>query len=712
MNHWYFEFSNGAYPYIIAIGLVFVVISAFYYRHTIPRLSTALKTMLFVFRALAIMAIALLMCFPTLVFTEEKTTGDKIAVMIDKSGSMGFEEDGITRMEKAKRLSSTLNSFGNRQQLLYFTFSDTLKEVSDISSIAHDSSLTSLSGAIQNLMKSEHALDIGGILLVSDGGNNFGSDPVFQSSRAGVPVSAIALGDTTPVPDISIDYINSPDIVYRGEDIGIEAVLKSDIDKPIDARLELYRGNRRIKTQNVLLPGGGSAKRIILTAEADSVGVFEYRLALGSDYKERFTANNYRSVSVNILKDRLNILLAGGNPSWNFSFLKKELEANDKYNISYYLPGKTPKLIFKPQKDGIENFDCVIFTDIGNDTYNRYGSDIDRLLDAGRLNAFFVLSPQSNTGRIQRLLRKIELLEENKRCYSTDGQFIPEVVNQSIPDALLKLPEGNSYQKFSSMPPLKYQLIGLNPGDKWQIAIKTSMQNARNIPALLHSVINGNRIVVFNGGPLWRWDFYMNRGEAPDTSAGIMIDNIITYLTVGGQSEPIDITTDKRLYSSGEQVNFRARMLDENYRPLEGGTVMVQLRREDSPSPSFEIFPVEKGNFEGSPGRLPAGDYSYNAYFTVGGDTLETKSGSFKVQSYSEEFRSLTANRELLRKIASASGGNYYDVENIDDLDIPKNQGSIKLQNPYRLASLPVILVIIIALLALEWGVRKRRQLP
>jgi len=340
MQDWSLEFGNGSYPYFLLIGIALIVMVGAYYRKTVPELPSSLKLFLFVFRTLSIILIVLFLCLPTLVVTNERVTGQKLAVLIDNSGSMGFSDDGVSRSRQLQSIFNEFESGVSAGNLIAFSFSDSITRLPSMAVPPPDSNLTALGDAIREIATLQNSFDIGGMLVVSDGISNYGSDPSYEAMRAGIPISAIALGDTIPMPDISIEDVKAPEVVYRGEQIDFDLTLKSDMQNDIQAELETYSGKKRLRSQTVLLPRGGAAKDVRISIPADSIGRFNYRFDLRSNFPEHLTNNNSKAASVQILKDKLKIFLIGETPNWEFSFMKRILSSNNKYSISSYLPGK------------------------------------------------------------------------------------------------------------------------------------------------------------------------------------------------------------------------------------------------------------------------------------------------------------------------------------------------------------------------------------
>ena len=90
------------------------------------------------------------------------------------------------------------------------------------------------------------------------------------------------------------------------------------------------------------------------------------------------------------------------------------------------------------------------------------------------------------------------------------------------------------------------------------------------------------------------------------------------------------------------------------------------------------------------------------------------KPESFLVQPSGLEFRDATLKREFLQRLADASGGAYYSLD--DAADIPMNlRGRRTSTSIYRaeyLWDMPFLWGLVLLLLSAEWVYRRRKGLP
>ena len=178
--------------------------------------------------------------------------------------------------------------------------------------------------------------------------------------------------------------------------------------------------------------------------------------------------------------------------------------------------------------------------------------------------------------------------------------------------------------------------------------------------------------------------------------------------------DSIRLASDQSIYKSGERVGLSATVLDENYSPLENSIVNVVVKpvgREDSLIVS--MVQESPGRFSADLGLLPSGDYILDGRVVWEDKVLKQVSGKFKVEGFSLEEETLFLPPDMMQKISQAAGGKRYtiaDFENIsEDLStIPRFRTE---SYETRIAGNIWVLIIILALLSIEWMVRKRLQL-
>ena len=116
------------------------------------------------------------------------------------------------------------------------------------------------------------------------------------------------------------------------------------------------------------------------------------------------------------------------------------------------------------------------------------------------------------------------------------------------------------------------------------------------------------------------------------------------------------------------------------------------------------------GHYRGSWGGLEPGDYHYKAEAQAGDVLIGADEGSFLVEQHSIESVDVRADQALLSEIARRSGGNHRPLAQWRQL-LPLMPLQKRLVE--EAATLPLWgptwpLMLVVALLGIEWGLRKR----
>ncbi len=95
------------------------------------------------------------------------------------------------------------------------------------------------------------------------------------------------------------------------------------------------------------------------------------------------------------------------------------------------------------------------------------------------------------------------------------------------------------------------------------------------------------------------------------------------------------------------------------------------------------------------------------------GPALESAQTSFTVGPLNREARNAAQNRELLKRIASETGGGYYTAGQVDKLldDITHTENASSIRVSYDLWDMPINFLLVVGLAAGEWFIRKRKGL-
>ncbi len=262
---------------------------------------------------------------------------ESLILVIDDSRSMSAGKNGEqTRIEKAKQdLIALLRKMSRRDEIILVLSShveappgtmgvaDAVSKIRDIRATGGPVDLGRLSdAAVEAVSQASHQQRR--VLIVSD----FQSHMFGRGALESVDTVAASLADLTPQPivgfwnfgigtdelnNVSVDSIavDSPAVV-AGRSTQYSARIRNASDNPVnDLRVIWSLGGQALEPRLASIPARASATSR-LNHRIDAPGVYEVSVAV--EHGDALTADNRRSVAINVMRE-INVLLVDGQPS-------------------------------------------------------------------------------------------------------------------------------------------------------------------------------------------------------------------------------------------------------------------------------------------------------------------------------------------------------------------------------------------------------------
>ncbi len=205
----------------------------------------------------------------------------------------------------------------------------------------------------------------------------------------------------------------------------------------------------------------------------------------------------------------------------------------------------------------------------------------------------------------------------------------------------------------------------------------------------------------------------------------------------------LDGLLNKSVYQTGESVRVRAMVRDERGDATKYAQVNCILRRA-KPDPKkkeesqYPLNPVETrvGLYDVTIENPDKGDWVVELSASKDGKPLGKQELKFQVIAPPEEMYKLAANPDLLRKIATDTKGSFYELAQLpnlidemirsDKISAKPTQETVAMSNTPRLLAamfdsnpkwdpnydLPIQAGLVFLILAIEWMLRRKWQLP
>jgi hypothetical protein len=181
------------------------------------------------------------------------------------------------------------------------------------------------------------------------------------------------------------------------------------------------------------------------------------------------------------------------------------------------------------------------------------------------------------------------------------------------------------------------------------------------------------------------------------------------WLVAPSEEQRVKIRTSKRMYSSAEVVRFSAQVYGADLAPRDDAALDLRVT-SGSRTESVAMRSRGNGRFEGDLMPWAVGEYRFAGSAQAGGDTLGTDRGMFAVEPFNVELLDPRARFDLLRQVAQVSGGGFAPAAHADTLlsKLKFEPRVVVTRREVPLWRKGLLIWAIIALLAIEWTVRKR----
>jgi hypothetical protein len=715
----------------LALALAFSTLAAVVlYRRTSPTLPVRLRLVLGVLRWLAAFLLLVMVLAPTVRLVRTATSASTLAVLVDNSRSMTYPETH-RKLDLARAALSpdVIEGLESKARVRFFAFSDTAGPIAveRIAGLEAAGSRTDLVTGLRSVLK---ALDQkpSGIVLVTDGGANFGEDAVHFSSTLKVPIHVVSLAATTPTPDLSIDRVEANETASAGSKITV-AVLVSGRAAEGATSLAVADSTGEVSRQAVTVSAGGGRQRVVAELDAGQPGLHRFTATLAPLGGEQVVANNSATFSVKVTKAKIRVALVAPHPSWDFAFAKRNLESDPNVELVVVLsPGSEMAVkaagITNDLRSAVVSSDVVIV--LRGAALGGVAADLAKAVWDGA--SALVVSPDA-TGSVPEALNPFEVSRKAGPRFDQARLVSPMLAEAGVGHAIFSSEAAQAGRLWSSLPPVPVDasIVGAKPtagvvldgmverGGTGLGAGAASQAGQGGVPLAVVLRHGLGRVVGLAGYDLWKWDLVPKTFGVEASAFRELLAGSVRWLTEQEETKRLALSTSKSDYLWGEPVALLARVLDDDLRPLARAKVSVEVTDRERGGAVFGPAMVERsvGNHSGSADLLAPGSYMARAVATVDGEAYAEDATTFAVSARGLEDSGFDGDAALLASLARETGGRVYPAGSATSLMDDINPGNVITRTYKDLRvrlGLPAFLVLA-GLLGAEWLIRRRRML-
>jgi hypothetical protein len=734
-------------PWWLAVAIVAAIgaLAAVEYRRRPAAAMSPLKRgTLAACRAAALAALVLCLLRPVASAPPQDSRDGVVAVVVDRSLSMGLRDGGETRLARAKTLARSvlIPALSKSFTLEIYGAGDRLAPAS-LDALSADEQSSDLAGAIAAVRDRDRGERLKGIVLLSDGADTgqLPTDRLEESigRRAGsAPVFAVGIGPTAPVRDREVAGLIAGEQRLEETTIDLRASLVTSGFGRTPFTVRVLANGREVESRRVTPVADGAPLDEVFTVAPDPAVPTVYTVEIQADPGEAAAENNTRSVLVSPAGRRRRVLMIEGAPAFEHSFIRRAWARDPGIEIdvagrkgrnvdgrdTYFVQAPMARAAalargFPGRREDLYAYDAVALANVEADLLTREQLTMIAEFVSKRGGGLLVVGSRSVAARglgDTPVEAALPLDSSDRR----GDQPRPAHVNSPSPvDKLVLTPEGEQHpatrigesladtrRLWAALPPLAFTspVGGLRKG-------ATALAVASAPTGIVYPVIavqryGRGRSMIFSGEASWRWKMLL---PATDRSFELFWRHAVRWLA-GASPDPVSVAIDDAA-AIGDDTTMEIEVRDAAFVPSGDAAVTATVTRSDT-----EREPVNVRQ-TGTPGRYAAdlrfeksGLYRITVEAERQGVRLGTAERWVYAGGVDREFSNPVVNEGWLRRLARDTGGRYVRPADVSSIPGWLRESASTLAAPGRreLWHEPWVYALIVGLLAAEWILRRR----
>lgn len=746
-----FEFAYGLHPLLALLvlaalgGLVW-----FFYRRTTRAVDPFWKRIMVGLRVAAVLLIVLILMRPAVTTWQVDPQQAYLAVLIDDSESMSIaDQNGQTRLERVReRLygnDGLIAPLSELYQVRVFRFdrhTGRVASADDLQAGGSDSWIGASMDAIDNQLR---GLPLGAVLLISDGAETGGVDPVAAAQRFAardVPVFTMGVGQEQLARDIGIVSVQVDETILDDAIYNVQLTLSQSGYEGESVELRIRDEDDVVASQTVRLGPDGTERRYEMELQPQRREPIVYELEVDLMPDEAIPENNrYRFLVDNSERPPLNILYVDGYPRNEFKFIRRAADIDDNLRLASYLqtgPGRFYRQGlesslelsggFPSTREELYQYEALVIGGVNRDFFSNAQIGLIQdfvaergggLLVSGLLEDTFAESRLADVLPLT-LVRSSQLpsfLQGGTRRgnHATGETFTPRLTREGELSAMLQLhsDDTRNRQQWQELPDLQgvYVTGRPKPGASVLMEHPSLQYQGQAAPIMATQRYGSGRSLFITTASTWRWQMLMH---STDDSHERLWRQMLRWLAVSAP-ERVRVDFDREYYHAGDEVTVTATVRDERFEPDNNASLWLQLtdptgQVTDMP---MEWYIEEDGVYRSRFTVEQEGIYRTLVDVASASDIEAEQPAAFVVTPSLREYNDPTRDSGLLRRVAQASGGQYHDLDASDRLlaDIEYTPGAHSRERRQDLWDRPFFLFLLIALLSADWALRRQKGL-
>ncbi len=761
------------WPQVVLSSLLLFALlwfSFFYYRDG-RRPSWLVKGPLVLLRMLALCALLMMLAQPVLRLTHADSVRPSVVLMVDTSDSMshpdarlpgarvtveseatGVDPGRVAGLSRLDRVNLTLNhsrvvqELAKRFSVRAYSFAGKSRaiaipgESSKLSryqfSLAPDpqaADSTRLGDALHRPLDELAGQPVAGAMVLSDGESNLGDDPLLVADTArqfGLKVSTTGFGDPTKTKDVALISVLADDVVRVNNTVTVYAALSQRGYAGKTVSVVLQRGGEVIGRESLRFGPDDQKQEVHFNYVPSQGGRFAYTVSVAPQPGEITLTNNKRSFLQSVISKKLKALYVEGEPRYEFRYLKNAILRDTSLDFACLLlsgddlnsggEGNLKVRGFPATEKELFEYDIVVLGDVPRSYFSDTQLQALRRFVEDRGASMLIIAgeqhmPHEYAGTPLEAVMPV-VISPSPDPVITDEPFLWQLTTEGKHSPVMQLEdtEAENERTWAEDLPGMFWVAGtqrVKPGAV-ALAVHPTRRNADGpYPLVATQAFGAGKCYMELVDSTWKWRwkvgdryFYRYWGQVFRT---------LTPKELPGNSRYVQLNADRSNYLLGDRVQLNARLLDAYYHPIKVPSATATIRNENGQTQQLVLqsAPGSPGLYTTSlqPDRLGKFEIS----LTSPANPEAKATAAFLVETQALERQKPELDEVALKRIAAAGGGKYYPPTDLLKWakGLPDHPLVIRSEQEIELWNAPLLLLLFLTPLTLEWLVRKRSGL-
>lgn len=613
-----------------------------------------------------------------------------LVIGVDSTSSILNYKDSLSvKKQVAELLRISKERLSEKFDVIPYAFGGDLKT---IDSLDFKGSNTDLSKSFEQIHTEFYNRNLGGVLFVSDGNFNQGSNPIYAARKLTMtPIYSLAVGDTVFKRDHFIKNVAVNDVAFINNEFPLVIDIEGNKMGKINALVSIQQNGKTIASQSISYEDGVSDfKQVSFLLKANATGFQKYSVHIEDKNNESNYQNNSRVFYIEVIDSRSKVLFLADAPHPDISAIKSVFDTDENLETQFSTISEWDK--------NLKNVDLIIWHEAGKTC----PKDIRDLIQKSGTSKLYILGPNSDRSGTEALGIGVGIPSGNQTD-DIEASINPGFQQFEVSEELVKA--------FKFFPPLKAKFgkLTTSPGVD-VLAYQRIGPIVKKDPQLFFGKLNNFKYGVIYGEGIWKWKMAEYGRFETNASFNELISKIGQFLLVKQNSSPLRISMPKK-FNKDENVIVNATFLNQSLEPITTPIINFELIDEAKKESKLQFGAIGKA-YKLDLGQLKPGQYSWKAITKFDGKSYE-KNGLFVVEDQNSEQLDTRANHTLLNQLAKNSGGKFDVLKNfnksIDDLIARQDLTSVSYQESSFNDLIDYLwgLLIVLLLLSVEWFLRR-----